>query len=145
VNNFKIGDLVVVTFVSAIEFVEFPEPKPGQLINMTGAKKGLVDYPLERPIIAAIIGKATKYTGAYYPASRTSGWWGEDDQPAHLSVDGSVTFWQVRHGWLNKPLLVRDELVRPYEGEFELPRMAPRPRYLPLKHVTPQLLLTDQR
>lgn len=85
-------------------------------------------FPVE-PLSAVIVGQQVKYTGTFCPARGRSTYAWEDYEEAHLAVDRAVTFWQVKVGMVNKPILVRDEDLEVIEA-FKLPRQGRKPKII---------------
>lgn len=75
------------------------------------------------PFSALIVGQVVKQIGRYSGGQRFYG--GDSDyEPPYLKVDGTVTLWQVRAGMTNKPILVCDEDLEPWNEPFRFPRRA---------------------
>lgn len=88
-----IGDSVM---VSALTEVDYDEND-----NRTTMRRTC------QPFTAKVIGKRRKMLGSYFKGS--SGSYFSDYDPAFLKIKGSVLLWEVRHGMLNRPILVGDE------------------------------------
>lgn len=86
-------------------------------------------YPVE-PFAAVIVGKAVKYTGTFKPATSQSAMnWSYDYESATLLVDKAHTFWQVKAGMINKPVLVRDEDLEEV-APFTIPHQGRKPKII---------------
>lgn len=111
-QDFLIGQSIVVSHIADPSY-HYPP------FDMTGKRKGagrrIVAARRIKPVIAVIIGKAVRQLGYYCagrPAYSGMGSWGEDFDPPSLDVTGTVTLWQLRTGWRNRPLLAFDKHVR---------------------------------
>lgn len=84
------------------------------------------------PFRAVVVGQVVKYLGTYNRARHTNDVYDSGDyEPASLSVSGSVTFWLVRTGMVNKELLVRDEDLESFNGDFVFPkRCMSKPKFI---------------
>lgn len=113
-QNLSIGQPVTVAATCNVGYHDFENGKENH--------RGVLREERE-PFKAVIVGQVVKYLGTYNRARHANDVYdGGDYEPASLSVDGSVTLWAVRTGMVNKELLVRDEDLEPFTGEYVLPR-----------------------
>lgn len=116
-QELKIGQAVVCTGYVQLEYDETNHRKP-------------FDYPT-RNFNGVIVGKAIQPLGKYHGPSYGMEW---DAESPYLVIRGTVELWQVKIGWRNKPLLVRDENLQPCAA-FDLPKQSRRPAPLPAPAV----------
>ena len=103
--KYNIGDLVRVLKKSYIVYYEY------------GHRSVYTSPELIKPIIGIICGMKRKFIGTYIEqSSRTYSYYNEDCiEQSYLKVEGSVLFYEVKQGMLNKPILVLEENIRKIE------------------------------
>jgi len=98
--KYNIGDLVKVIKKSYVDYDE------------TGERE-VYTQELDKPIIGKVSGIKRKFLGKYNPQSSPGQNYFEETNygPAYLEVKGSVLFYEVKQGMLNKPILVLEENI----------------------------------
>ena len=106
--KYNIGDLVKVIKKSYVEYDEDGE-------------RGVYTSPeLKNPIIGKVCGMRKKFLGKYKEASPHYAQKYSDDiiEQPYLEVNGSVLFYEVKQGMLNKSMLVLEENIILIERQF---------------------------
>ncbi len=140
---FNIGDTVQVSAFASVDYHEENE-KTCRAYNTI-------------PFLAVVTGKSVKQLGTYScgRGGGLAGYDNEDYTPPTLIVGGTVTLWEVKTGWLNKVILVRDEDLVKSDFVLRLPQTGRKPQRSfteipdferPIDaSFKKRLLLTDQR
>jgi len=105
-KDLSIGDSVLVWAISEMDYDDLGNRK--------------VYREKRRPFAAKVIGQRRKMLGSCVRGY--SGGYFDEPEPSYFQAKGSVLLWEVRHGMMNKPILVDDidiELTNP----VDLPRM----------------------
>lgn len=112
---FKIGD-----FVCTRVLVEMQYENSEESAKSGAWKRRAVRIPQENEVWGQIIGACRRYEGTLYPASGgDGGWFGEeppDPEQAYLAPSKTITLWEIRQGYLNKPVLAFAEDIKPAIG-----------------------------
>lgn len=116
-QNLNIGQRVRVTGLSVAK--ETPHGPTGSF-NMANVHiRSYDERPLRQPVYGIICGLSRRPTGK-------TRWHGEGPD---WTQTGSVLVWEVKLGWLNKPILVPDSGLKKTRAKFVLPKKAQRPCY----------------
>ena len=97
--KYNIGDLVRVTKKSYMGY------------DKDGNRRVYTFGELKEPLIGKICGMKRKFLGKYKRQDEVSYYGEYIHESAYLEVKGSVLFYEVKQGMLNKPILVLEENI----------------------------------
>ncbi len=100
-GKYQIGDWVAVS--TDIPSLFYDDQEQRQMKNVHH----------DPPYAAQIVGSCTRMLGKYVAGQNVASYFNEegldwDWDPAYMEVSQVITFWLVRRGMTNKPILVRD-------------------------------------
>lgn len=131
-QNLRIGQVVRFDAIAGVVY-----NPPSDYVNSPGQgytepkyyDRTISNKALAKPEHGIVSGITVKHTGRY----DTRNWYLDLDgggcSEATLSSKGTIRVWEVRIGWLNKPVLVSDEHIKPSRKKFTLPQIKGRPKY----------------
>jgi len=80
-------------------------------------------FPYETPIHGQVVGMTHKKSGTYVPGNSCSTWDGEEYASGYLTDTTLHSFWLVRFGMFNLPVVVEDSDLEPALEYKELPTL----------------------
>lgn len=119
---FKIGQFIWTDFLVEMQYEE--EERATRKQRRVKSKRHAVRIKQDECVWGQIVGARLKQEGTYYPAGgTTSGGMFDppeyDYDPACLLVDKTIVLWEIRQGYLNKPLLAFASDIHPAIGVLD--------------------------
>ena len=112
--KFKFGDRVSVSAEARMDYNDLGE-------------RHLVRDKYAQPAIGRICGLRKRQLGEYKPGNPDTGYPYDEFSAPYLKITGIIELWEIKIGYLNKPIQAHEDDITILEGSYDIPILSMKP------------------